>query len=52
VQVSFRLKAVVKEFLGTGGVFTGVLLGDGTRVEADVCIIGAGAHDPLWTAFV
>jgi hypothetical protein len=41
-QVVFKLQAVVSQFLGAEGQFTGVQLKDGSVVEADLCIVGAG----------
>ena len=41
-QVVFKLQAVVSQFQGAEGQFTGVQLKDGSVVEADLCIVGAG----------
>ncbi|WP_439680435.1 NAD(P)/FAD-dependent oxidoreductase [Embleya sp. MST-111070] len=40
--VEFRLRADVAEITGDGGKVTGVRLGDGTEVAADVVVVGIG----------
>lgn len=40
--VSFRLSAVVEEFVGEGGAVTGVRLRGGEVLPANVCVVGAG----------
>jgi len=42
-KVSFRLESVVQEFLGdSDGNVTHVVLKNGEKLEADLCVIGAG----------
>jgi len=41
-NVSFRMKRVVKEFIGIDGAVRSVLLDNGELLDADLCIVGAG----------
>ncbi|WP_310721194.1 NAD(P)/FAD-dependent oxidoreductase [Streptomyces lydicus] len=41
--VDLRLGAQVTEIVGTGGIAAGVLLADGTRIDADAVVVGIGA---------
>jgi 3-phenylpropionate/trans-cinnamate dioxygenase ferredoxin reductase subunit len=40
--VDFRFGAGVREFVGSDGVLTGVVLNDGTQLPADLAVVGIG----------
>lgn len=42
--VEFRFGTSVREFRGTDGVLTGVVLADGTELPADVAVVGVGVQ--------
>ena len=41
-DIKFYFKNSVKEFTGSDGVLTGATLQDGTKLEAQLCVVGIG----------
>ena len=41
-KVKFHFQAGIKEFLGENGKVTEAVLSTGTKIPADICILGVG----------
>lgn len=44
--VKFYLERGIKEFVGKNGDITEAVLSDGTRLPADLCVLGVGELSP------